>query len=1096
MTPAFKQCSQDSYIESRAFKPALDQIIFKIQSLALVAQTDSKLKDVLVLDSGCNNSIVSSRLGITEYSQVQTSIQTAGLNTMKSVGRGLLQLNNALAIPVLHAPEATANLISIHDLAVQGFTTKFSKDEAVVQQQSTGKIILRARESNGLYVLPRARSENFAFSAKSPSDTWLAHRRLGHLNFRALPLLAKISTGLKIGQKVEDLCEICSLAKSKRKPFHESDSHASEPGELVYSDICGDFEEDVFGYRYFQLIIDDFSRHTTIFLLTRKSEAKENIIKYDNRLKKLFGKGMSRLRTDGGSSYGDFYNKLLSSYCDAEGIHQESAPANTSVSNARAERPNRTVVEGAAAMLIDAGLPDQFWSFAVTYFVWIKNRSPHAALYKTTPHQLWTGEVPDLSNLHVFGVRCFANITHAKSKGFSGRGKEMIFVGKAEHMKADLVFDLQTNQVLESRDVDFKNDSLAENFLPRRKETPFVSYRKQQHELDSDYSTSDDDEADLDSIPVTVQTHADSDNADIDPLLSLAAIEAPTIQACALIATRAISDQLAHEAEVSSALEAENPTPTVRQAMAGMHRKQFTLAIQKEYASLAMLQVLGLPQVLPAGKSALGTKMVLKIKETADLNAPKEFKARLCVQGFRQVAGIDYHQTYAPVAAHNSLRVYLSLMAMMDYEIDSVDVSTAFLHGVLKEEIYIKMPDGYPCEPHQRNHVIRLHKTLYGLKQSPMEWNSTLHSFLVLLGFKNTLSERCIYTGIFGGKLCYILLFVDDMLLCTPPGERQTMAQLKHTIHAKYPLKDKGPLEFFLNMHFGRNRAARTLEMMLPTKIDKLVSDLGLTSNDVASVPANPDITLTKEMCPDNPAIIAEMAAKPFSYKAIVGRLLYIAITCRPDIAQAVSAAGRYAQNPGLEHWDALVQITKYLNGTRRYCLTLGGSPITNEVPLCAYSDADWGGDKDKFRSRTGYCVFIGLGPVIWCSKLQASNSLSSTEAEYISLSTTSQEVIWARTLLIEMGFQFSGPSVIFEDNNSCISIAESYKQHPGVKHIALRYHFIRDRILEAQDISLERKATGDMVADLFTKALRKIPFAKHRFSLNVRDTSGKRKRT
>jgi hypothetical protein len=375
-------------------------------------------------------------------------------------------------------------------------------------------------------------------------------------------------------------------------------------------------------------------------------------------------------------------------------------------------------------------------------------------------------------------------------------------------MKADLLFDLETNQALESRDVEYKNDALPENFLPRRKDLPFVAYRKQLYEVDDDYNPSDDDDVDVESIPVTVRSHVDydSDAADVDPLVALVAMETPSIQACALIATRAVTDQLEHEAEVSNALDVENTSPTVRQAMAGKHCKQFQEAINREYASLAKLQVLGVPQILPHGKTALGTKMVLKIKETADSTAPMDFKARLCVQGFRQVEGIDYHQTYAPVAAHNSLCVFLSIMTMLDYEIDCVDVVAAFLHAVLKEEIYIKMPDGYPCKPHEKNYAIRLQKTLYGLKQSPMEWNSTLHSFLVSIGFTNTQSERCIYTGIFQDKLCYLLLFVDDMLLCTPLGDRKTMVQLKERIHSKFPIKDKGPLEFFLNMHFKRKQ--------------------------------------------------------------------------------------------------------------------------------------------------------------------------------------------------------------------------------------------------------------------------------------------------
>jgi hypothetical protein len=223
------------------------------------------------------------------------------------------------------------------------------------------------------------------------------------------------------------------------------------------------------------------------------------------------------------------------------------------------------------------------------------------------------------------------------------------------------------------------------------------------------------------------------------------------------------------------------------------------------------------------------------------------------------------------------------------------------------------------------------------------------------------------------------------------------LAKLKAKIHSRFPINDAGPINFFLNMHFVRDRNNKTISIHQHSKIDKLLADLNVNTNQQTKLPADPNIKLTKEMCPTDPSIINEMSKLP--YKSVVGRLLYIMITARPDIATAVSAAGRYSHNPGPEHWKALVHILAYLSATRDLALKLDAN--TQIIDLHAYADSDWGGETDDRRSRTGYAVFMGNALVIWCSKLQVSTSLSSTESEYIALSPTVQDVVWARKLLL-----------------------------------------------------------------------------------------------
>lgn len=475
---------------------------------------------------------------------------------------------------------------------------------------------------------------------------------------------------------------------------------------------------------------------------------------------------------------------------------------------------------------------------------------------------------------------------------------------------------------------------------------------------------------------------------------------------------------------------------------------------------------------------ALGTKIVLRIKPSASPEIEEIVKARLVAKGFNQIYGVDYTETFAPVAHYNSVRLFLAIMASIDYECDSADVITAFLLATLDEEIYIKIPDGYPVNPGDENKVLRLRKSLYGLKQAPFVWNKELDTYLRLIGFRPLESDRCVYVGEFEGATCYLLVYVDDILIATP--NRAIMAKLKTKINDKFPIEDSGPLNFFLNINFTRDRPKRTISMHVASKIDNLLESLDMTECIAAKLPADPNEMLTKAMCPTDPAVTSEMAALPF--KSVLGKLLHIALTCRPDIMPAVSAAGRYAHNPGPQHWQALLRIARYLKGTRSFVLDLGG--IVDSITLNAvfgYSDSDWAGDLDQRRSRTGICIFFGACLIMWASKLQASVALSTCEAEYVALTMTAQDIIWVRAFLSEMGFTQECPTTIFGDNKSSIICAESPKQLSGLRHIDLRDHFIRQRVLEVKDVKLARKATADMTADLFTKQLPYQPFIKHR---------------
>lgn len=1052
------------------------------------------LRHELIIDSGCSNTSVFNKEHLLNYYHSPYDMRVANGEVMTAPGRGTLPLVKLTLTGVLWCPDICVNLLSVAQLCDIGLIVTFDSAKCVVTHKHSKEVVLRGVRKGNLYTYtktPQGHALSMSHRPKSTHLSIMAHRLTGHLYQRALPLLSKISTGLALDSIPEEPCTACIHAKSHRKSFQRSYHHASRQGELVHSDTCEIGIPTIMGgYTHFVTFIDDYSRYIVIYLLRRKGDAFTAFKEYAERVHNITNRHITTIRSDGG---GEFFSADMKLFCRERGIFQEKSTRDTPQHNGRAERPNRTIVEGASAMLFDSQLPLQFWGYAVVMKVWLLNRSPHSRLYKSTPFEKWTNSIPDLSSLKLFGQKGYLNITkkHRDNK-FSDRGKPLIFVGYSEESKAYIMLDVEKRKEMLSCDViwgqewsigDEANPSVT--LLQKVKESnpQFINTDTFQDEVPDQLDLAIDDASNTQvaspedlSDEYTPSSSEDEDSSEYESDYSNALFSL----------TKAIDDDSIHFPGFDAwsnallLLASHGDSPTYDEAMAGPYKKQYQTAIAEEYESIMKNEVFSKPCPLPKGFKALDLKMVLKQKESADPTSLGRFKARLCGKGFKQIFQVDYFDVFAPVAAYNTLRLFVSIMATLDYELDSADVITAFLLSKIQEEIYVNIPDGYPNQPTDSTLVLKLLRCLYGLKQAPFEWNRTLDTHLKSLGFRQCQNDRCIYVGTFDNKVCYLLVYVDDFLIATP--DRVLMAKLKALINSRFPIKDNGPIQFYLNMFFIRDRKARTIKIHQQSKIQKLLQDTGADNAPPSKIPADPNIVLSKLQCPKDAVTIEKMSKLP--YKSVTGRLLYLSLTARPDIAPAVSQIGRFAQNPGPEHWEAVLKILAYLKGTQGTALCLGG--WSQNISISAYSDADWAGDIDQRRSRTGYIVFMNQSPIMWCSKLQSTVALSSMNSEYIALSSTSQEVIWSRSMLEELGFNQSDPSIIWEDNKSCIDIASSYRLHPGSKHIDIRHHFIRDRVINIKDLVIRRKASGDMTADFFTKNLPYPAFSRHRKSIGI----------
>ena len=287
------------------------------------------------------------------------------------------------------------------------------------------------------------------------------------------------------------------------------------------------------------------------------------------------------------------------------------------------------------------------------------------------------------------------------------------------------------------------------------------------------------------------------------------------------------------------------------------------------------------------------------------------------------------------------------------------------------------------------NQVNRLHKSIYGLKQAPYVWNKLLDQELVAIGFRKNEIDPAIYSRITekGGKF-YIAVHVDDMLLVShSKGEIQ---QVKQNLSKKFPIQDLGNIRQYLGMEIVRRRKNRTILLRVRQHINTAIVKAGMKDCRPAFTP--------QEQTGSQPAAATDSNPSITLYSTIVGSLIYIASTARPDIANAVHQVCKHMHNPTEESWIILKRVIRYLQGTKDLWLELGGDQ-DNEIQLCGFCDADWGGDADNRRSTTGYCFTAGQGMISWGAKQQKTVALSSAEAEYMAISEAAKEALWLRNL-------------------------------------------------------------------------------------------------
>lgn len=1026
-----------------------------------------------------------------------------------------------VVLDVTYAPTFKENLISAGQLTTQNKTKINMDDEkAVVSFGGNGGEIVAYKKGN-MYVIEQGKTiktnkndnKNYVYTAVNGDVSGnIMHQRIGHISHRKLKQVLKASTGINVGDMDHNLdgltCQGCALGKSHRHQFVQVNSEhlADNIMDMWVSDLCG----PIYG-QYISVIIDVKSRIIFIKIIAYKSDAVEHIIQCIRYAQTLTGKTLKRFHSDGG---GEYNSNKLKTYLAQQGTIITTTTRSTPQHNGIVERANRTILEMARSMLHHAGMHESYWADAIATAGYLLNRCVPSSLasQQLTRYEAWTGKKPSLQHLRVFGCDVYRHVLKdQRLNKLSATSSIGIFVGYDEEKNGYYkIWDVQEQKLYRTRDVIFIETSFTQAKLKKypswskAKQTSHVTHalndmfndnnaimfdlytnnpiqqniaQELVHEPDNIEIKYDDQQDDINTSDIEImdsdtehfieeKKHSDMVPVHVNiPRYPQRHRQAP-IDIMPMVRTDLHTERELGllSAEVYNINEIHVPA-NYQEAMAGEGKQNWKQAQDDEMESHEQNNTWSYTS-LPNGKKAIDCMWVYAVK-TDEFGNVIRHKARLVAKGYLQKAGIDYHETFAPVMRYKSLRIILVLTTIKNYHLVQMDVITAFLNADMEEEVYMKQPKGY--EQGQDLYCL-LNKSLYGTRQASHNWNGVLNEFILSTGFTRLATDTCVYVKLSETKQLIIIgVFVDDMVIAYGNEDEQEWLTVKALFMKQFRMKDMGECKLILGMRITRNRNHRTLIIDNEVYIKKLLKTFRMQQCKHASTPS----ALAK-LIPTTETEIGTVDVK--LYQSMVGALNYLVQTCRPDIAHAVNVVCRYASNPSPCHFTAVKRILRYLASTAHTGLQYKGtSQDQTSIMMEGYTDADWGGDTVDRKSTTGYVMKINGCTVSWAVKKQQTVAISTAEAEYMGISAGAQELLWVYQfigeLLNKQVINLIHTPTLYCDNQAAIIISKNDVHHHRTKHIDIKHHFIRDHVKQKK-IIIKWIPGIDQVADILTKPL------------------------
>ena len=458
------------------------------------------------------------------------------------------------------------------------------------------------------------------------------------------------------------------------------------------------------------------------------------------------------------------------------------------------------------------------------------------------------------------------------------------------------------------------------------------------------------------------------------------------------------------------------------------------------------------------------------------------------MQGGQQEHGVHYWDTYAPVVTWQTVRFFLILSLLLGWKSRQLDFVMAYPQAPAEMPLYLRLPQGYKRKGMSRKtHVLKLKRNVYGQEQAGRVWNQYMDQGMKSIGFTPSMFDPCLYYH----KSIVFLVYIDDCIVFGPEDKaiEEVVADLRNSSQ-NFTIDDQGDVGDFLGIQIQKLDDG-SIVLTQPQLIDSIIQDLHLQNgSNPKSTPALTSKVLHKDA--DGTDMTPE-----FHYRSVLGKLNFLEKSTRPDISVSVHQCARLTEHPKRSHAEAVKRIGRYLLGSRDKGLVI--NPKTPWQFDC-WVDADFAGnwrnddaqvDPMTAKSRSGWIVRFEGAPITWASKMQTITALSTTDAEYIALSTSLREVIPLMGILreaCENGLQITDvpPKIhctVFEDNSGALELARLPKMRPRTKHINQSFHHFREHV-ERKDITIQATPMEKQMADILTKPLPADAFIKHRHAI------------
>ncbi|GJS12361.1 retrovirus-related pol polyprotein from transposon TNT 1-94 [Tanacetum coccineum] len=1034
-----------------------------------------------VVDSGCSKHMTGDRSLLRNFlEKIMGTIRFGNDNFAAMKGYGDYIHGNITICHVYYVEGLGHNLFSVGQFCDGDLEVAFHSNTCYVRNLEGDDLLTGGRDSN-LYTISisdMAASSPICLMSKATSTkSWLWHRRLSHLNFGTINDLTKLDLvdGLpKFKYGKDHLCSACERGKSK-KASHPPKLIPSDYSklELLHMDLCSPMRvASVNGKKYILVIVDDFSRFTWVYFLRSKDETPEIIKKFIAQAQLNYKAKVCKIRTDNDT---EFKNATLKAYYEKLAVATACFTQNRSIINTRhnktpyellrGRKPNVEYFHVFGSLCYPTNDRDDLGKMKpkadIGVFIGYSETSRGFRIYNRRTKRI-------METIHVkfdelTAIASEHDCLEPELQRFNNQNSSDDLMNTPSKEDLDNLFGPMFEDYFEQKSSDTTINSAAQPTHDQEDSPSTSSIIVDTHEAPPVVTTSDEqtspislqesdefnqeDSADFDGntqfVPYDSLNHEEIESSttnlepsnvqnfhQVQPSTHIWTKDHPLDQVIGDPSKPVMTRQRLHtDSEVCmyaltvSTIEPKN----IKEAMAD---HSWIESMQDKLNQFERLQVWELvPR--PEGKNVIALKWLWKNKCDAD-NIVVRNKTRLVAKGYKQEEGIDFEESFAPVARLEAVRMFIAFAAHMNITIFQMDVKTAFLNGPLKEEVYVSQPEGF-IDSEFPNHVYRLKKALYGLKQAPRAWYDKLSSFLIEHGFNKGIIDPTLFTRRHGGDILLVQVYVDDIIFgSTNPDFSKRFANLMKN---NFEMSMMGELKFFLGLQVHQSprgifisQSQYAIELLKKHGLDECVS----MSTPMATERLDADLQGTP--------------TDQTTYRRMIGGLMYLTAS-RPDIAFATFVCARYQARPTVKHLKEVKRIFRYLRQSYNMGLWY---PKDSGFELIAYSDADHAGCKDDCKSTSGGLQFLGGKLVSWSSKKQDCTAMSTAEAEYVSLSACCAQ--------------------------SVIAISSNPFQHSKTKHIDIPYHFIKERV-ERGTVEIYFVRTEYQLADLFTKALPKERF-------------------